>query len=369
MKNKNYKRSLAIDVRMINSSGIGVYLKNILPHLVDKFHLTLLGDKEVMKSFKWANELNIIPFNAKVYSLKEQILYPFVVPRTDLYWCPHFNAPLLPIRTKKLLTTIYDVNHLANRQNSSFLKWRYAKLLYSNAVRKSIQIITISKFSKSEIVHYTSADPSKIEMIYCGVNHNFFSEQKELKINKIPEKYILYVGNIKPHKNLITLLKAYAQLPPSMKDEYQLLILGKKDGFITPDLEIFGFIEENKLQNNIHFTGYVEDDVVPAIYQKAALFVFPSLYEGFGLPPLEAMASGVPVLCSDVTSLPEVGGEAVVYFSPNNTNELGIKMEELLRNSTKREILIKKGLQQAKLFSWDDAGEYHLQLINQILEN
>lgn len=368
MKNLEQKHSLVVDVRMINSSGIGVYLKNTLPYLVHKYELILLGDESVIRTFKWAENLKVIPFKAKVYSLREQILYPLIIPKTDLFWCPHFNAPLFPIKAKKLLTTIYDVNHLANKQNSSYIKWRYAKLLYSNAVRKSNKIITISKFSKSEILRYTPAENDKISVIYCGVNYTIFAEKKTTTLDKIPESYILYVGNVKPHKNLITLLKAYAQLPLSLKKENRLVILGKKDGFITPDLKIFKFIEDNNLMDFLHFTGYIEDREVPAIYQGARLFVFPSLYEGFGLPPLEAMASGVPVLSSDASSLPEVGGNAVIYFNPIDSKNLSCKMEELLSDPDLRHELAEKGKAQAKLFSWTGAGISHEEIINQLLE-
>lgn len=357
---------LVVDLRMINVSGIGVYLKNIIPEVAKEIDLVVLGNKEELKKFDWAKNLKIIDFRAKFYSLKEQFLYPFKIPRADIYWCPHFNVPLLPIRAKKVLTTIYDVNHLANKNSISFLKWVYAKLLYDSAVSKSIEIITISEFSKSELCLKTNVKKSKINVIYCGVNFKLFFNSTSLQTTKF-KKYILFVGNVKPHKNLITLLKAYNVLSSQIKSEYKLLILGKKEGFMTPDLEIFKFINDNNLEQYINFTGYVEDDDVPSFYQKASLFVFPSLYEGFGLPILEAMASGIPVLSSNSSSLPEVGGDAVVYFNPKDNEQLSQLIEKFLFDTKLREECIIKGLQQVKHFSWKPAAEKHIEIIKKMI--
>tara|TARA_R110000744_G_C19371292_1_gene562661 strand:+ start:10676 stop:11779 length:1104 start_codon:yes stop_codon:yes gene_type:complete len=362
------KHSLVIDTRMINNSGIGVYLKNILPELIKEFNVILMGNGAELALFPWTKEVRIIEFKPKIYSIKEQLLYPFIVPKTDLFWCPHFNAPLLPIKAKRILTTIYDVNHLANRNTISWVKWIYAKILYTSATIRSKKIITISKFSKLELIKYTKAKERKINIIYCGVNYDFFNKKRYHNQIVLPKNYILYVGNVKPHKNLITLLKSYKNLSDITKEKYKLLILGRKDGFITPDLDVFKFIEENDLTENIFFTGYISDEQVPFLYQKACLFVFPSLYEGFGLPILEAMASGVPVLSSNASSLPEVGGNSVIYFNPLDTNELSKLIDKLLTNEDLREFLIEKGKQQAKLFSWKPAIQQHIILIKKIMK-
>ena len=361
------KPGLVVDARMINSSGIGTYLKNILPQVSKYFNLTLLGNRDELQLFEWTKDLKIIEFNSKIYSLKEQLLYPFKIPKTNLYWCPHFNAPIFPTRAKKLLTTIYDVNHLANKENNSKLKWLYAKLLYNNAISRSEKIITISDFSKSELLHYTNLNEEKLNIIYCGVDLDRFKKNDDRINKKIPNKYILYVGNVKPHKNLITLLKGYKALPNHIKNTYKLVILGRKEGFITPDFQISRFINDNNLMKHLHFTGYIEDNIVPYIYKKASLFVFPSLYEGFGLPILEAMACEVPVLTSNATSLPEVGGEAVIYFNPKDPNEIAEKIMTIISNDELKKDLIKKGNIQVNFFSWNVAGKKHIKVITKLL--
>lgn len=351
---------LVIDIRLINASGIGTYLKNIIPGILDAFEeVVVLGNRQEIDKFNWSDQVEIIEFNAKIYSLKEQILYPLIIPKCDVFWAPHFNLPLLPIIAKKVVATIHDVNHLAGVSPISMAKKKYAYLLFQNAVNKTNLIFTVSEFSKRELIKYTSVNPEKIEVVYCGVDQVFFQNIKNDKGLKLPENYILYVGNVKPHKNLIALLKAYCLLSKELRAKYQLVIIGKKEGFITQDKQIEGFIKSNNLENQIIFTGYVDDFDLPKIYQEAALFVFPSLYEGFGLPILEALAARTLVISSNAGSLPEIGGEAVIYFDPKNHSELAQKITESLENPTDKLFLNSQSEIQLEKFTWEKAIENH----------
>jgi glycosyltransferase involved in cell wall biosynthesis len=353
---------LVIDIRLINASGIGTYLKNIIPGILGGFEeVTVLGNKQEINEFNWSDQVKIIEFNAKIYSFKEQILYPCIVPKCDIFWTPHFNLPLLPIRAKKVVATIHDVNHLAGVSPISILKKKYAYLLFQNAVNKANLIFTVSEFSKRELIKYTTVNPEKIKVVYCGVDQSFFQNTKNEQGLKLLEKYILYVGNVKPHKNLIVLLKAYCLLSKELRAKYQLVIIGKKEGFITQDKQINNFIKSNNLQNQITFTGYVDDFDLPKIYQEASLFVFPSLYEGFGLPILEALATGILVISSNASSLPEIGGKAVIYFDPVNYTELAQKMTECLENSINKSFLNTQREIQLEKFTWEKAIQNHKQ--------
>jgi glycosyltransferase involved in cell wall biosynthesis len=358
---------LVIDLRMINSSGIGTYLKNVVPGILRLYkEVIFLGNTEELKKFNWVKNHQIIHFDAKVYSIKEQLIFPKIIPKCDVYWGPHFNLPLLPIPAKKILTTIYDVNHLSGINPTSFLKNKYAYLLYKNAVLKSDKIFTISEFSKKEIIKYTNANQKKIEVIYCGVNRRFYENTTTESHLSLPEKYILFVGNVKPHKNLLTLLKAYLTFSEEIRQEYKIVIVGKKEGFITEDREIFEFIERNNLNKSIFFTGYVPDNQIPEIYRKASMFVFPSLYEGFGLPILEAIASRTPVISSNAASLPEVGTDSILYFNPLDFEELAQKITHIIENPTIREELIKKALPRLDFFTWEKAIEEHISVLKSI---
>ena len=350
---------------MIHNSGIGTYIKNIFPYLLDRFSdVSVLGDPDELSNFVWYKRVKVIIFKSDVYSIREQFLYPFKVPRCDVFWSPHFNTPIFPIAANRRVATIHDINHIANPQYFSFSKRLWARMLYENTVKKSEEIITVSEFSKSEIIRNFEISPNKINVIKSSVSQVFLESTIDVENISLPTKYILFVGNIKPHKNLITLLKAYFNLENNIKNEYKLVILGKKDGFITGDEEVFDFIKSNRLNDRIHFTGQIKDNLVPYIYKRASLFVFPSLYEGFGLPLLEALASGVPTLSSNKTSLPEVGGDAVIYFDPTNYLELRDMVHKLLNDENLRKKLIAKGYDQIKCFSWKKAADEHFTILN-----
>jgi glycosyltransferase involved in cell wall biosynthesis len=166
----------------------------------------------------------------------------------------------------------------------------------------------------------------------------------------MPGKFLLFVGNVKPHKNLINLLRAYEILLQSRKD-YELVIVGKKEGFITGDKEVFEFVEGNKLLNeHIIFTGHIENRELYNYYRKASVFIFPSLYEGFGLPPLEAMICGCPVIASDLTAIPEICGEAVLYINALDPADIADKINLIIDDKSLRDEFIQKGNKQVTKF-------------------
>jgi len=362
---------LVVDVRLINSSGIGTYIKNVLPDLIDFFReVIVLGNKEELLGFEWSNKVTIINVTFTIYSFLEQLYYPFIIPECDIFWSPHFNTPLLSIKSKKRIVTIHDVNHLSNPSYYNLLKRLWAKCLYKNAVKKSDCIITVSEFSKLEILKYFKTEELKINIVHCGVSENF-GVSKVVISNEIvlPNSYLLYVGNVKPHKNLITLLKAYNELEKSIKEKYKLVIMGKKEGFITNDRNVFDFIENHNLERYIYFTGHVKDEEVPFIYEKATLLVFPSLYEGFGLPLLEAMSCQIPVLSSDRASLPEVGGEAALYFNPLDPVELKEKIVLLMNDEDLKSKMIEKGNKRVQIFNWEQSIQEHLRIFKNTIHN
>ena len=338
---------LTIDSRMSSSSGIGTYIQNILFAIPFKKKLIINDKKEDTENVQFCR----VPFSS-IYTISEQLLLPFYIRNTDIFWSPHYNIPLLPLRSKKRVVTIHDVFHLAYRKDLSLLQRIYSKVMINAAVRLSNIVFTVSNFSKNEIIKYTGCESQKIYVVYNGVSPDYNSGYDFKQIN---QDYILYVGNIKPHKNLKNAIKAF-QLIIEKFPTYKFYIVGKKDGFITEGLtEINSIIEE--LGEKLFFTGWVKEEELKNYYANAKLFIFPSLYEGFGIPPLEAMACGCPTLVSNAACIPEICGNASIYFNPKDSLEIADKITILLLDEKLRKEVIGKGFDRVKLFNWQQSIE------------
>ena len=233
----------------------------------------------------------------------------------------------------------------------------YARFVFKAAARASKRIIADSEHTKRDIVKNLGAAPEKVAVIYCGVDEIYRPEKDGNKLKAIRDRYgiereyILYVGNHGDNKNLLRLIHAYSML--KARKRYNLLIGGKIDPRRT---RLYRAPEELGIADSVTFTGYLPDEDLPGLYTMASLFVFPSLYEGFGFPPLEAMACGTPVVCSNATSLPEVAGDAALMFNPLNADEMTERMDEALSDEALRAGLREKGLERASAFSWREAA-------------
>jgi glycosyltransferase involved in cell wall biosynthesis len=351
-------KTLVVDARLINASGIGTDLQNLLPFLREDFKLILLGDPQSFQQYSWAKDLTIVEFKAPIYSLAEQVFLPFLVPACDYFLSPHFNIPLLPIKSKTRIVIIHDMYHLATDQISIFQKF-VAKFLLQNAVNLSKKIITISQFSKTEIEKYLKVRKN-ISLIKLGVDKATFRVDHSLEQKvwvrgryNLPDKYILFVGNVKPHKNLPNLIRALQILAQQGEQDLSLVIVGKKEGFINGDSHIDQLILELGLSDKVFFSGFVENEDLPVIYHLAEALVFPSLYEGFGLPPLEAMASGCPTLVSRTASLPEVCKEASLYFNPKNPRDIADTIRKVLSDPQLKARLVAKGFELIEEYNWE----------------
>jgi len=363
-------KKLYLDARMFHASGIGVYLKNLIPALSKAFQLTLIGNKEELKHYA----AEVIHTGIPIYSIAEMISFPRLIPPCDIFWSPHYNAPLMPIKARKRLVTIHDVYHLAHFHALTLKQKLYAKVIMQAAVHRSDHIVTVSAFSKKEIIKYTEANADKISVIHNGIDHALFQPISDIqRIKEVKKKYhlpanfLLFVGNVKPHKNLKTLIEALDSIRGKIPD-YALVVVGKKEGFITGDASLFDQINQDlELEQKIVFTGFVDNEDLPIIYNMAGLFVFPSLYEGFGLPPLEAMACGCPVLVSDRASMPEACGDAASYVNPEDASAMGEAILNLLNMTPlEKEGRKKKGIQRASGFTWEQSLQTHIALIRNL---
>lgn len=369
-------KSVCLDARKIEDGGIGTYIQNILINWSNlSFKLSLLLSPLAFE--KWSElkrKFSVISCQAPTYSLQEQLILPKVIPKCDLFWSPHFNVPLFPIRAKKRLVTIHDVFHLAHLSKLSFLERYYAKTVIPQAVKRSEQIITVSSFTRNELLRLTSASAQDIQVIPLAVNQDLFcmsvGENKEKDLRKqygIPENYFLFVGNQKAHKNLEGTCKAFSQFLSETQSNCFLVLVGSGIGLrhvedLSRLLDRFPGLRERVIP-----IGFVAEKDLPFLYQSAISLVFPSFYEGFGLPPLEAMSSGCPVIASRAASLEEVCGDAVYYVDPYDFESLTHGMKRLWKDEVFRKELKRKGKKHVETFSWKNVADEHQKSIESLI--
>jgi glycosyltransferase involved in cell wall biosynthesis len=359
-------KKVAIDCRMINSSGIGTYLQNNVAGLVDHFEVIALGSSDELKKFDWYKSVRVLEFNAPIYSLKEQLMYPILIPRCEVLWSPHFNVPLLPTRAKKRVVTIHDVFHLHYYSSLSLFQKIYASIVFRFAVALSNKIITVSKFSQQELLKYLKFSTDKIKVIYNAIEPKVFHKTADASGNLmlselgiVKDRYILCVGNIKSHKNIKVVLETIKQ--NLISADIKLVLVGKIDGLITSDNQLLQEIARSpQLKERIIFTNYIETNDLIRLYSSAMIFIFPSLYEGFGIPPLEAMACECPVIASDIPVVREICGDAVLYFNPTEPNDLAFKIQQLMNDESLRKHMITIGIKRVSQFTWLESVQSHL---------
>ena len=266
-----------------------------------------------------------------------QILYH----RPQLFLSLGFNPP--PWSPVPVVFTLYDLILLHFPSEANRLMQPYFRYIVRPAVRRAAYILTCSEFSKQEIMEWSGVTAEKIVVVGCGVDDHFSPTGPGIDLG-FP--YVLYVGNHRPHKNLPRLLAAFRQarhLPPTLK----LVLSGDPSPELEREIAALG------LGDRVQFSGFIDDPDLPAYYRGATALVFPSLYEGFGLPPIESMACGTPVLTSNVTSLPEVVGDAALLVNPYNVTEIAQGIERIVGDLDLRSTLIDRGLHQAQQHRWE----------------
>jgi len=289
--------------------------------------------------------------------LWEQLVLPLQLKRYHIdlvHSLGYFSPLLLPCRS---VTTIHDLNFIYARSSFSrvgYLTWR---LMVPLSARRSDKIITVSESSKRDIVSFFDLAPERVRVIYEAVPdiRLHWCNQDSVAFSQygIRDRPILTVASSHPHKNLTRLMEAYSMLARSCRIENQLVLVGHRRAHADLLEEM---VQRLNLEEKVILSGYVPDAYLKELYSKAILFVFPSLYEGFGIPILEAMVHGVPVVCSEVASLPEVAGDAALFFDPYNVRDIAEKIYGALQNLDLRQELIRKGYENVKRFSWQQTA-------------
>lgn len=355
---------IAVDARMIDFSGIGVFTKNIISRISGskEFDFTLIGARDKLERFG----LPIKEASAPIYGIREQFEIPSILRelKPSLFHCTHYNIPVF--YGGRMVVNMYDLIHILY---PDFLPSRaahyYARFMFGLAAKKAAKIVTISEHTKRDLIKYLKVKESDIRMIYPAVGPEFIpSDDKRKKMKAKYGDYILYVGAVRPHKNVFALASAFCELKKGNKIPHKLVIAGKaKADYID---KINGLVTaQGQSANFIHIDNSDFDDI-RALYCGADLFVFPSLYEGFGLPVLEAMASGCPVVSSNASSLPEATGDAALLVNPDKTDEIAEAIFEVLSKETLKKQLTAKGFERIKHFSWNKAAEETLALYREL---
>ena len=352
---------IAIDVRKLRDYGVGTYVRNLLRYLsrIDRTteYVLLCRREDCGVEEELGENFRAVVEDAPGYSVREQISVPIALRRegVDLFHAPHYVLP--PLTPCKSVVTIHDCIHLRFPQYlPNRLGYAYARASLWTAAHRSDRVLTVSDASKRDILRYFRIPPSKIDVIYNAIDERFGETPAEEEVARVRERYqlndpfVLYAGNIKPHKNLERLIEAFHTLRRGGFDEVKLLIIGDE---ISKYAALRRAVHKYKLHKHVRFFGFVPDRTLAALYRLAAVFVFPSLYEGFGLPPLEAMASGTPVITSNVSSLPEVVGDAAILIDPYEPDAIAEAMRRVLTEPALRDALRAKGLARVKEFSWE----------------
>ena len=290
----------------------------------------------------------------------------------SLFHGPAFFVPFLKPKNCKYVITVHDITFVKYPEAFTFGTRLYYKLLFPRSLDLADAIITDSESTKKDIIQKYKINPDKIQVIYLGVSTGFlekYEKQKKEEIKKkymLPEKYFLFTGVLSPRKNIQTLLEAFYILKKEEGyKEYKLLIVGGK-GWLYES--IFTKVAKLRLQDDVCFIEYVPEDDLPLFYALAQVYLFPSLYEGFGLPILEAMACGCPVITSNVSSMPEVAGDAALLINPTSVEELIASIKKITTNKKLKETMQKKGYEQIKKFSWEKTAQQTAAVYAQVTE-
>ncbi len=355
---------VAIDIQTTlgKPTGFGFYVSNLVEALKKR------TDKDL--------ELELISpnydrdFSTPQRFYWDQFTYPKIAraKKVDILHQPCFSAPLS--FNKPVVVTIHDIISLLFPETIPFASRMFYSKWMPFSYRKASKIITISQSTKRDIVRVLGIPESKITVIPLGFDKKMEERQSKNKIEEVkkkyhlPQNYLLHIGTLEPRKNLDFLIDVFAEvIQKDDKNDLHLVITGKKGWYYEG---LFEKVKNLSLEKRVIFTGYIDEEDKAAIYQGARIFTFPSIYEGFGLPPLEAMAAGIPVISSNTSSMPEVIGDAGILISPYDKSAWVKAICDVDSSEKLRSEMIRKNLDQVKKFSWDKTAEKTIEIYTKV---
>ncbi len=366
---------IAMDIRRAGDYGIGTYIRNIvrqLARLDSKNSYLLIGRREHFERFDaLPGNFQLLEYAADPGSFQTHLHLPFVLRRhrIDLLHMPWFYAPaLVPMR---MVITVHDLTDLIHPPRPGPQVAQAARPWFAQrALRKASRIITVSQSTAREIARVFAISDSKISVLYNAVDEHFVSEPLPEDASRIQERlavnypYVLYAGRVGPQKNLARLIEAFAVAKAELRSlpEFAALKLVMIGDDLGQHADLRRAVIRSRLREDVRFLGFVPLPVLRVFYAHAKAFLFPSLYEGFGLPPLEAMAHGAPVVASNVSSLPEILGDAALLVNPENVFDIARGIQQVLTDASLRRVLIERGYQQVRRYSWQRTARQLLEI-------
>jgi glycosyltransferase involved in cell wall biosynthesis len=372
---------VAIDIRRMTEFGVGTYTRNIVRALgrldrENKYYLIGPPDRVAEIGFLPPN-FQSVPLSEPDTTAKGYFECRTVIKRLscDLVHIPHLFS--MPRNTRcPYVVTVHDVlEHLYRAHGLSGIRRALHFQFTRSALRGAARIVAVSAFTKSEIQNLFEIPSRQIEVIHNAIDERFLhghasEEDKRLLAERyqVSLPFLLYAGRISPHKNVVRIIEAFSALKAELEKEakfpgLKLIVIGDE---LSRNPDLRRSVVRGGVQNDVRFLGFVPIDVLRVFYDSAKAFVFPSLYEGFGLPPLEAMAHGTPVLASNTSSLPEVVGNAAVLVNPENVFEIMRALHRVLIDQPLREKMKQRGYEQVQKFSWDLAARQVLRIYKEI---
>lgn len=360
--------------------GAGVYITRLVRELLlgqSEFEFRVLAHEDDFSLFqlddKYRDNFIFVKDHGREYRiLSEQFSYPSIIRREkpNLYHGLHYSFPF--IHECPVVTTVHDMTYFIYPEKHLWLKKVYFKFFVRYACRKADRILSVSESTKDDLLKYVNCDPDLISVTQLGVDREFapVADQAVLGYVKLkydlPDDFLLFVGLIEPRKNIGLLIEAFAHVIQKTNTKTHLVIAGR---WGWESKSILDMVKQLNLEDKVHFPGYIAQEDLPALYSLAEIFVYPSLYEGFGLPVLEAMACGTPVITTNTSSMPEFVCDCGILVQPGKLDELTFAIQGVLNNPDKRNKMKISSIKQASFFSWTKTANFTIDAYRKVLEN
>jgi glycosyltransferase involved in cell wall biosynthesis len=361
---------VAIDIRRAGDYGLGTYIRNIVNQLAridDRSRYLLIGERRHLAEFDaLPGNFELLEYAHQPGTFRTHLHLPWLLRqrRVDILHMPWFYAPaMVPSR---LVITVHDLSDVLAPPVGASTPVQTGRLFFARrALTRADHVFAVSQSSKRDLARAFRIPETKITVVYNAVDERFLTEPLPADADRILERhavnspYVLYAGNIRPQKNLPRLIEAFAVAKAELHGnpefaQLKLLVIGEA---LTRHADLRRAVVRARVREDVRFLGFVPSPVLRVFYSRALAFLFPSLYEGFGLPPLEAMAHGTPVLTSNVSSLPEVFDDAALLVNPENVFDIARGIRQILTDTVLRQTLRRRGYERARMYSWESAAQ------------